>query len=90
VLFILGLVDLERGTLHTCLVQWAVKTFARLDLSTARGDQLTLLGAFGVSNFLTGTVFLLVSTQAPALSKDVLIAIPCAYLVGAIGMRVAG
>jgi hypothetical protein len=90
VLFVLGVIDLVRGALHTFFVNWAVKTFARLDLSAARGDQLTMLGAFGVSNFLTGAIFLLISTRAPALSADVLLAVPCAYLIGALGMRVAG
>lgn len=90
VLFVLGLVDLLRGVLHTFFVNWAVRTFAKLDLSVARQDQLTLLGAFGISNLLTGMLFILVSTDAAPLSEYFLLAIPCAYVVGAIGMRTSG
>jgi hypothetical protein len=79
-----------RGVLHTFFVNWAVRTFAKLDLSVARQDQLTLLGAFGISNLLTGVIFILISIEAAPLSEYVLLAIPCAYAVGAIGMRTSG
>jgi hypothetical protein len=87
VLFVLGWVDLLRGLLHTFFVNWAGRTFARLDLSVARQDQLTLLGAFGISNLLTGAIFLMISIEAAPQSEYVLLAIPCAYVVGVIGMR---
>jgi hypothetical protein len=90
VLFILGLVDLLRGVLHTFFVNWAAKTFAKLDLSAARQDQLTLLGAFGISNLLTGVIFILISIEDPPLSEYALLTIPCAYAVGVIGMRTSG
>ena len=90
ILFILGLVDLLRGVLHTFFINWAVRTFAKLDLSIARHDQLTLLGAFGISNLLTGVIFILVSIEAAPLSEYLLLTIPCAYTVGAIGMRTSG
>ena len=86
----LGLVDLLRGVLHTFFVNWAVRTFAKLDLSTARLDQLTLLAAFGISNLLTGVIFILISVEAAPLSEYILLAIPCAYLAGIIGMRTSG
>ncbi len=90
VLFVLGLMDLMRGFLHTFRVHWAARTFAKLDLSAARQDQLTLLGAFGISNFLTGALFLLISTMAHFLSAYVLLAILCAYAFGAIGLKTSG
>lgn len=90
VLFILGLVDLLRGVLHTFFVSWAGRTFARLDLSVARQDQLTLLGAFGISNLLTGAIFILISTEAAPLAEYVVLTIPCAYAVGVVGMRTSG
>lgn len=90
VLLVLGLVDLVRGVLHTFFVDRVAKVFARLDLSTARQDQLTLLGAFGISNLLTGTLFLLVSVEAPQLAAWVLLAVPCAYALGMAGIRTAG
>ena len=90
VLLVLGLIDLLRGVLHTFFVNWAVRTFAKLDLSVARQDQLTLLGAFGISNLLTGVIFVLISLKAERLSVPVLLTIPCAYAIGVIGMRTSG
>jgi hypothetical protein len=90
VLTIVGIVDLVRGVLHTFAVRWAARTFARLDLTAAPEDQLTLMGVFGISNFLTGSIYLLVSMHAPQLAADILLLIPCAYLFGTVGLRVAG
>jgi hypothetical protein len=90
VLLVLGLVDLVRGVLHTFFVDRVAKVFARLDVATARQDQLTLLGAFGISNLLTGALFLLVSVEAPQLAAWVLLAVPCAYALGMAGIRTAG
>lgn len=90
VLFVFGLVDLLRGVLHTFFVKWAARKFAKLDLSVARQDQLTLLGAFGISNLLTGAIYILVSLKDKQLSEYILITIPCAYVAGVIGMRASG
>jgi len=90
VLLVLGFVDLLRGVLHTFFAQWAVRTFAKLDLSVATQDQLTLLAAFGISNLLTGMIYILIGRKAKALSSYVLLAIPCAYAIGVIGMRTSG
>jgi len=90
VLLILGLVDLVRGILHTFFVVWAAKTFAKLDLSVARQDQLTLLGAFGISNLLTGLIYILISRKAKSLSTYVLLMIPCAYALGKVGLKTSG
>ena len=89
-LFILGLVDILRGFLHTFAINWAVATFAKLDLSSARQDQLTLLGAFGISNFLTGMLYILISKKAKQLSPYVLGVIPLAYTAGFIGLKLSG
>jgi hypothetical protein len=90
VLLVLGIVDLLRGVLHTFFIDWAVRTFARLDLSAARHDQLTLLGAFGISNLLTGLIYILISRKAKELSNYVLLMIPCAYAIGYIGLKISG
>lgn len=90
VLFVLGCLDLLRGFLHTFEVNWASATFAHLDLSFARTDQLWLLGTFGISNILTGLLYILISRKAKELSPYVLIIIPLAYLLGVIGLRTSG
>ncbi len=90
VLLIFGFVDLLRGFLHTFAIVFASSTFAHLDLSTKRNDQLTLLGAFGISNFLTGMLYILISRKAKELSPYVLAIIPVSYILGFIGLRMSG
>ena len=58
VLACMGCIDLVRGVLHTFFVEHSAVYVAGMDLSQAGGNQLMLLGAFGISNFLTGALFL--------------------------------
>lgn len=90
VLLILGFVDLFRGTLHTFLVRWSAVTFAHLDLSQAGPDQLVLLGAFGISNLLTGMLYIAISLKAKPLAEYVLMIIVAAYAIGFAGVKMAG
>ena len=90
VLFGLGIVDLFRGFMHTFLLRWAGVHIAGFDTVTTPPDQFFLLGAFGISNFLTGFLYLLISRKARELSPYVLAIIPATYLLGMIGIAVAG
>lgn len=90
VLFGLGIVDLIRGIMHTFLLRWAGVHVAGFDPVTTASDQFFLLGAFGISNFLTGFLYLLISRKARELSPHVLAIIPGTYLLGMIGIAVAG
>ena len=90
VLFVLGIVDLIRGVMHTFLLRWAGVHVAGFDPVTTPSDQFFLLGAFGISNFLTGFLYLLISRKARELSPYVLAIIPATYLLGLIGIGVAG
>lgn len=90
VLLTIGIIDLVRGFLHTFQIQWAAMVFAKLDLSFAKSDQLFLLGIFGISNFLTGTIYILISQKAKNLAPYVLGLIPLAYLTGLMGLRLSG
>ena len=87
VLFVLGLVDLLRGFMHTFLLRWSADAFAQLDLITNAADQLFLLGIYGISNYLTGVIYLLVSRKARNLSPYVLGIIPLVYFFGIIVLR---
>jgi hypothetical protein len=89
-LLFLGLVDLSRGLAHTYLIHWANESFAHLDLSVSGQDQLMLLSAFGISNWLTGMLFILIATKARALASAALCIILVAYAVGWLGMQYAG
>lgn len=64
VLFCLGIVDLVRGVMHTFLLRWSGVNIAGFDPVTTSSDQFLMLGAFGISNFLTGLVFVLISRKA--------------------------
>ena len=90
VLFILGLVDLLRGVLHTFFIHWANDTFAHLNLSTNGQDQLMLLSAFGISNLLTGSIYILISMKAKELARPVLMLILGSYFFGWLGIQYAG
>jgi hypothetical protein len=64
VLFCIGAYDLVRGFMHTFLLKWSAVHFAGFDLATVPQDQVFMLGAFGISNFLTGALLLLISLRA--------------------------
>ena len=72
VLFGLGLYDLLRGFMHTFLLRWSGINVAGFDAETTPVNQFFMLGTFGISNFLTGFIFLLVSRRSPELSPFVL------------------
>src|SRR5262249_3702172 len=87
ILACLGLVDLVRGVLHTFFVEHSAVEIAGLNLAHSGQDQLLLLGAFGISNFLTGAIFIAVALKARQLVPTVLAIIPAAYLLGFVAFR---
>ncbi len=90
VLVVLGILDLIRGVMHTFLLTWSADHIAGFDPATATRDQYFLLGVFGVSNFLTGFLYLLISRKARELAPDILILIPLVYLLGTMGILSGG
>ena len=90
VLFGLGLYDLIRGVMHTLLLRWSGLHIAGFPAESTPIDQFFMLGAFGISNLLTGCLFLLISRRAPELSALVLAIIPATYLLGLAGIRISG
>ena len=86
VLFFIGGLDLLRGFMHTFLLTWSATNVAKLNMAIESSDQVFLLGVFGISNFLTGFIYFLVSKKARELSPYVLIIIPLTYLLGLIGI----
>lgn len=90
VLVILGVLDLIRGIMHTFLLTWSANNIAGFNPATATRDQYFLLGVFGISNFLTGFLYLLISRKARQLAPDILILIPLVYLLGILGILSGG
>ena len=84
----LGCLDLVRGFMHTIVLEYAALNIAGFDLSTLlAGDLLQLMGAFGISNYLTGIMLILVGWKARPLALAMLGIIPVAYIVGMAGIR---
>lgn len=84
----LGCLDLLRGFMHTILLEYAATNIAGLDLATsAAADLLRLMGSFGISNFITGALLIILGLKARPLALAMLGVIPLSYLVGGIGMR---
>ena len=84
VLFLAGLMDIKRGVAHTYNMRYSAEHFAGIEPIS---DSLVLMGAFGISNFLTGLLFFLIVWKAPNMVPYVLLLIPFSYLVGAMGMN---
>jgi len=85
----LGCIDLIRGFMHTILLEFAAANIAGLDLSTSQaGDLLQLMGSFGISNYITGTMLILTGWKARPLALTMLGIIPAAYLIGVISIKV--
>jgi len=82
VMFGLGCMDLIRGIIHTVFLQHAAMNIFVIDMSGGVGNQMLLLGTFGISNYLTGALFILISLYARHLVPLVLPIIPLAYFTG--------
>ena len=85
----LGCLDLVRGFMHTILLEYAATNIAGFDLSTElAGDLLQIMGAFGISNYLTGVMLILSGWKARPLALTMLGVIPLAYTIGTVGIKV--
>lgn len=68
-----------RGLAHTVFLGHAATNIAGLDLSGPTGlDQLTLIAAFGASNFVTAAALVLAGLTSRMSSLILLAAIPAA------------
>lgn len=83
---VFGLMDLIRGTVHTFLIKSVAMSTSGID---PHPDALVLMGAFGISNFCTGMMLLLIGCKARDLSPPVLLMLPFAYFVGGLGMQLS-
>ena len=77
-LLALGCVDLVRGFMHTVMLEYAAANIA----GVSGGDAVFLLRAFGLSNYLTGALFILIALKAKELAPYVLVLIPVSYAFG--------
>lgn len=85
VLGALAILDLIRGYMHTFNINWASANIAKIDPIP---DSLMLMGSFGISNFLTGFIYLLIIWKAKQLAPYILLLIPFSYVLGIIGLKI--
>jgi hypothetical protein len=78
----LGCFDLIRAFIHTVLLEFAALNIFVIDLSGGVDNQMLLLGVFGISNYLTGILFILIGLTARHLVPIMLPVIPVAYFGG--------
>jgi hypothetical protein len=78
----LGSFDLIRGFIHTVLLEFAATNIFVIDLSGGVDNQMLLLGIFGISNYLTGIIFILIGLKARQLVPIILPVIPAIYFLG--------
>jgi len=90
VLFGIGLCDLIRGIAHTFLLKYSASHVAEFDVQGVPMDQIFMLGVFGMSNFVTGFINILIAMKARQISPYVLIIIPFSYFLGLTGIRLNG
>jgi hypothetical protein len=84
VLILVASLDILRGVLHTFRIKYAMLNGAKIEPVT---ESLVLMGAFGISNFLTGFLYLLIVWKAKKIVPYVLLIIPFSYFLGGIGVR---
>lgn len=82
ILTCLGCLDLVRGFMHTFMLEYAAEYIMGLDLLVARDDQLLLLGVFGISNYLTGCMLILIGLKARNIVPYIFLVIPVSYILG--------
>ncbi len=77
-LLVLGCVDLLRGFMHTVMLEYAAANIAGI----TDVDAVFLLRTFGISNYLTGALFILIALKAKEIVSYVLVLIPLCYALG--------
>jgi hypothetical protein len=84
VLLLAGVMDIRRGVAHTFNVRYSAEHLAGIEPIS---DSLVLMGAFGISNFLSGFIYFLVIWKAKHLAPYILLLIPICYFIGGLGMK---
>ena len=77
VTMLLGCYDLLRGTMHSFKIEYESLNISHLNILTPESaDLLHFLGLFGVSNYVTGIMLVLISIKARGLALIMLGIIP--------------
>ncbi|MCH9689900.1 MAG: hypothetical protein K0U10_04530 [Gammaproteobacteria bacterium] len=86
---LLGCYDLLRGTMHSFKIEYESLNISHLNILTPESaDLLHFLGLFGVSNYVTGIMLVLISIKARGLALIMLGIIPFFYSLGMLAIKV--
>ncbi len=80
-------VDIIRGFMHTFNIWWASENIAQMSQTA---DTMFLMNAFGISNWLTGFIYVIVIKKAKDIVPYILLLIPGAYILGIISNHLTG
>ncbi len=86
-LILVAFIDLLRGYMHTFNIWWASENIAHM---TQTADTMFLMNTFGISNILTGLIYILAIIKSKELSPYILILISTSYALGIISNQVTG
>ena len=83
----LGCLDLFRGFVHTVLLEHAAYNIFVIDTTGGIENQIFLLGLFGITNYFTGIMLILIGISARHLVPIILPVLPFTYIVGSALVR---
>lgn len=86
-LFVVAGIDILRGYMHTFNIWWASENIAQM---TQTADTMHLMITFGITNFLTGFIYIVIGLKAKDVAPYILVLIPIAYLIGIISGETTG
>ena len=83
----LGCLDLFRGFVHTVLLEHAAYNIFVIDTTGGIENQIFLLGFFGITNYFTGIMLILIGISARHLVPIILPVLPFTYIAGSALVR---
>lgn len=89
ILLIIGCVDIIRGLMHTVFMELAIATFAHLDFTAGNiNDQLFQMNVLGVSNLISGILFIIVALKAKHYADFALLYPVFSHIIGILAIRI--
>nr|WP_147661466.1 hypothetical protein [Candidatus Prometheoarchaeum syntrophicum] len=88
-LLIIGIIDIVRGLMHTFFMEQAIATFAHLDYSATNiSDQLFQMNTLGISNIISGILFIIVALKAKKYADIALLYLVISHIIGFISIPI--
>ncbi len=89
ILLIFGCFDIIRGLMHTVFMEQAIATLAHLDFTAGNiNDQLFQMNVLGVSNLISGILFIVVALKAKQYADFALLYPVISHIIGILAIRI--